>query len=256
MITVDLNADLGEDRLALSSGADEALLAVVTSANVACGGHAGDAASMRALVRIARRLGVAVGAHPSYPDRATFGRAAAGAGPAEIEAFVAAQAAALAAIAGGEGVRLSHLKPHGALYHAAHRDPAVAAAIAAGAARVDPGLALVGPAGSPALDAWRATGFRVAAEAFADRAYEPDGTLRARGLPGALLDDPPRAAAQAESIVLEGRVMAIDGTLVALEAVTLCVHADTPNALAIARAVRARLESRGVRVAPLFPRGT
>jgi UPF0271 protein len=241
--SIDLNADLGEDPHALAAGLDAALLDVVTSANVACGGHAGDETTMRAVVRLARERGVAVGAHPSYPDRAGFGREPMDLPPEEIEVAVAEQIAVLGNIARAEGVKLTHVKPHGALYHAAARSTqgraSVTHAIARAAARWSRELVLVGQAGSPALAVWRAHGFRVAGEAFADRAYEPDGSLRPRSQAGALLTDPALAAAQAVALAQAGT------------AETLCVHGDTPGAPAIARAVRAALLSAGIRTAAL-----
>ena len=233
--TIDLNADLGEDPRAPTL--DAALLDVVTSANVACGGHAGDAETMRAVVRLARERGVAVGAHPSYPDREGFGREPMDLPAEELEAAVGAQIADLGNIARAEGVELTHVKPHGALYHAAASRPSVAHAVARAAARWSRDLVLVGPAGSAALGVWRAQGFRTAGEGFADRRYEPDGSLRPRSRPGALVTDPAEAASQAVALAHAGTVQ------------TLCVHGDTPGAAAIARAVRAALERAGVRLA-------
>jgi UPF0271 protein len=235
--TIDLNADLGEDPRALAAGLDAALLDVVTSANVACGGHAGDETTMRAVVRLARERGVAVGAHPSYPDRAGFGRAPMDLSPDEMEVVVAEQIAVLGNIARAEGVKLTHVKPHGALYHAASSRPPVGHAIARAAARWSRDLVLVGLAGSAALKVWHAHGFRVAGEAFADRAYELDGTLRPRSDAGALLTDPALAAAQAVALAQAGNAQ------------TLCVHGDTPGAPAIAHAVRAALVASGFRLA-------
>lgn len=251
--TIDLNADLGEDPRALAEGLDAALLDVVTSANVASGGHAGDEATMRAVVRLARERGVAVGAHPSYPDRAGFGRTEIALTPAEIESTVAEQVAALGEVARAQGVALTHVKPHGALYHAAARRPAVAEAVARGAARWSRALVLVGPAGSTALAAWRALGFRAAGEAFADRRYEPDGALRSRALPGALLTEPEEAVHQALEVARDRRVTTADGGRWAVAAETLCLHGDTPGAPVLARAVRAALLGAGVRLAPLGP---
>jgi UPF0271 protein len=248
--SIDLNCDLGELPELIRDGTDDALMAIVSSANVACGGHAGDAASMEHTVRSALRHGVAIGAHPSYPDRAGFGRRELSATPAEVEAFVLAQVRALAAVAGGLGARIAHVKPHGALYHAAGRDAAVAAAIARAAAQVDPRLVLVGQAGSPMLATWRALGFRTAGEAFADRRYEPNGLLRARAHPDALITDAAAAAEQAVRIATGHGAVASDGSTIAVEAETICIHGDTPGAAAIARRVRSSLESSGFRVAP------
>jgi len=250
-LRIDLNCDLGESVARIVDGTDARLLDAITSANVACGGHAGDAGTMAAVVRLARARGVAIGAHPSYADRAGFGRDRIPMEPAEIEAMVAGQIQALRDVARAAGTELAHVKPHGALYHAAAENAQVAAAIARGAARVRSGLILVGSAGSQALRVWKDLGFDVAAEGFADRAYEADGTLRARSLPGALLVDATAAAAQALRIVRYGEAGAADGSVVPVAAATLCIHGDTPGADRIAQAVRAALESAGIRLAPL-----
>ncbi len=219
-MTIDLNCDMGE---LPDAALEEALMPLITSANVACGGHAGDAASMRRTVEMARRHGVAVGAHPGYPDRANFGRVEMALSAEQIAQTVYEQIAALAAIAG----RLSHVKPHGALYNVAAKDPVVARSIGEGAGRFGEGLVLVGLAGSAMLDVWRGMGFRTAAEGFADRRYEPDGSLRSRKFADALITEPNDAAAQALRLVSEGRVQ------------TICVHSDTPRAVEILAAVAA-----------------
>lgn len=242
--TIDLNCDLGEDPGAVSR--DEALMEVVTSVNIACGGHAGDDASMKRFVRAAQTRGVAVGAHPSYPDRAGFGRVPLRMKPEEIEAMAFEQVRALVRVAVAFGGRVVHAKPHGALYHAAAEHVEVARAVARGTERAAGRVALVGLAGSPGLEAWRAAGYPVAAEAFADRRYEGLG-LRPRGSPGALIDDPAAAAAQALSIA---RGEASLGAPAPIKARTLCIHSDTANALEIARAVRAALEAGGFVLAP------
>jgi 5-oxoprolinase (ATP-hydrolysing) subunit A len=244
---VDLNADLGEEPDALER--DTAILEHVTSANVACGGHAGDERSMRALARRCRDRGVALGAHPSYPDRAGFGRIDQDLAGAALEDALHAQIAALAEIAAAEGARLAHVKPHGALYHACARRGATAESFARAARAVSPRLVLVAPCGSAALALYRSMGFAVAAEAFADRHYEPDGRLRPRALPGALLERPADAAAQALRLALGRDLLLDDGTLLPAGAETLCLHGDTPGAPEIAREVRRALEAAGVRVA-------
>lgn len=247
---IDLSCDLGEDAGAPARDLD--LLRLVTSASVACGGHAGDEASMTAIVRAAAGLGVAVGAHPSYPDRAAFGRASLPMPPAAIEAAVAAQAAALAGVCRAHGVGLSFVKPHGALYHDAMRSPAIARAVALGTLHLSaPAPALVGlagPAGRGALAAWASMGLRVIAEAFADRLYLPDGSLAPREQAGAVIDDPAAAAAQAVRIAQGAGAVASDGTVVALAAHTICVHADTPGSVEVARRVREGLEAAGVAI--------
>jgi 5-oxoprolinase (ATP-hydrolysing) subunit A len=246
--TIDLSADLGEDPCSLAAGVDGRIMRYVTSANVACGGHAGDAEMMDAVVRIAVKRGVAVGAHPSYPDRANFGRVALALAPADLEAAVAQQIRALGDVARAHGVALTHVKPHGALYHAAGGDVAIAAVIARAAARWSRALVLVAQAGSAALAAWRDLGFAVAAEAFVDRRYEPDGRLRDRSRHGALLTDEPAVRAQALRLALGEGALAEDGTVVPARCDTLCLHADTPHAVDIARTVREHLTANGVAV--------
>jgi UPF0271 protein len=254
--TIDLNADLGEGFGAWSMGADAELLACVSSANVACGFHAGDPVVIDRTVALAVEKGVALGAHPGHWDLRGFGRRAIAAEPDEVERDVLYQTGALAAFARSHGARLVHVKPHGALYNQAASDPALARAIARGVARFDRGLALVGLAGSAAMrEAAKAEGLRFAAEAFADRAYEGDGRLASRRLPGALIDDPGRAALQALRIARDGVVVARDGSELALAADTLCLHGDTPGAAASARAVREALERAGVRVRALRAAG-
>jgi UPF0271 protein len=243
---IDLNCDMGE-----GCGADEALLPLVSSANVACGGHAGDEASMRETVRLARRHGVAVGAHPSYPDRAGFGRARMARTPDEVRADVAGQVRALAAICRAEAVPLVHVKPHGALYNAAAQDEALARAVALGARDVDPGLVIVGLAGSPLVAVVRALGLACAEEAFADRGYTARGTLVPRGEAGALVEAPDEVAARVSRMARARSVVAVDGSVVPVAADTICVHGDTPGAAALARAIRARLAADGVAVRAL-----
>jgi UPF0271 protein len=237
--TIDLNCDLGESPDRLRDGTDLALLDVVSSANVACGGHAGDEDTMAAVAHAAIERRVAIGAHPGYPDPANFGRVSIPMPPQRIESCVLEQTQTLQRIARAAGGRVTHLKPHGALYHDAMHNPEIARAIGDAARRADPALVLVAMAGSSALELWRSQGIRVAGEAFADRTYEPDGTLRARSRDGALITDPDLAAAQALRLVQHGTAQ------------TLCVHSDTPSALAIAREVRAHLEHAGVRIAAL-----
>jgi 5-oxoprolinase (ATP-hydrolysing) subunit A len=246
--SIDLNADLGEVPEALADGREEALLRLVTSANVACGGHAGDPATMAGVLALARRLGVSAGAHPGYPDRAGFGRDSLGLTPGEIELTVFEQVSELATVAERTGARLAHVKPHGALYNDAARDEAVAAAIARGVRRWSRATALVGLAGSPALRVFEAEGMHAVAECFADRVYEADGMLRPRKLPGSLITDPRRAADQAVSIAVNGVATAHGGQQVSILAETICVHGDGPTARLVAAAVRAALEAAGVAV--------
>jgi UPF0271 protein len=249
---IDLNADLGEGFGAWSMGTDEALVAHVTSANVACGFHAGDPAVIDRTVALAARAGVAVGAHPGHLDLRGFGRREIEALPAEVEADVVYQVGALAAFARAHAVPLTHVKPHGALYNQAARDEALARAIARGVARVSRELVLVGLAGSLAMRrAAAASGLRFAAEAFVDRGYDAAGRLVPRSRPGAVTSDPAAAAAAALRIARDHVVVAVDGAEVGVEAETLCVHGDNPQAVAIARAVREALAGAGVSVQAL-----
>jgi UPF0271 protein len=243
---VDLNADVGESYAAWTMGDDAALLPLVTSANVACGGHAGDPTVMDRTVAMCRRLGVAVGAHPGYPDLAGFGRRDLDLPADELRASLLAQLGALAAIAGARRVELRHVKPHGALYNRAAIDASLAGTVAGAVRSFSADVILVGPPGSALLEAADASGLRVAAEGFADRAYEPDGTLRSRRLPDAVHHDPSVAAAQALSIARDGRVRAASGELLELRIDTLCIHGDSPNAAATAAAVRAALQGAGI----------
>ena len=250
-VVVDINADLGESEESLSNGTDLELMRYITSANIACGGHAGNEQTMRQTLDAARTLSVAAGAHPGYPDRANFGRIESALSPDEIEASVLEQIASLAKVAESLGMHLVHVKPHGALYHAANKNREVALAIGRAATEINPRLVMVGQAGSPALEAWHSMGLRWAAEAFADRAYEPDGTLRKRTLPGALLDDPECAAQQAVSIAVKHSVVTTDGSELRVRADTICIHSDTPGSVAIAREVNQRLKAQRVLVRSL-----
>ena len=248
---IDINADLGESEESLANGTDFELMRYITSANIACGGHAGDERIMRETARMAKHLDVAVGAHPGYPDRDNFGRIESPMASAEIEATVRDQIAALAAVAESLGVRLVHCKPHGALYHAANKSTEVAAAIGRAVLEGDEQLVMVGQAGSSTLTLWESMGLSCAAEAFADRAYEPDGLLRKRTLPSALLEDPAKAAQQALDIATRHIAVATDGSELKISANTICIHSDTPGSVLIARAVNESLKKAGVRVRPL-----
>jgi UPF0271 protein len=243
---IDINSDLGESEESLANGTDFELMRYITSANVACGGHAGDENTMRETVRIAKQLNVAVGAHPGYPDRDNFGRLESAISAAEIEATVRDQIAALAEVAESLGVSLVHCKPHGALYHAANKSIDIAAAIGRAVLESDEQLIMVGQAGSSTLTLWESMGLSCAAEAFADRAYEPNRILRSRTLAGALLDDPTKAAQQALDIATRHVAVATDGSELRVAADTICIHSDTPGSVAIARAVNARLKQGGV----------
>jgi UPF0271 protein len=251
--SVDLNADLGEGfgRYRLTS--DPAVLALVTSANVACGFHAGDPVIMRETVTEAARRGVAVGAHPGYPDRLGFGRRHLDATPQECAAYVLYQVGALQAVCRAAGIRLRYVKPHGALYTRAARDAAVADAIARAVREADPTLVLLGLAGSELLRAAERAGIAAAAEAFVDRSYEPDGSLTPRDRHDALLDDPAHCADRAVRMVLDHMVLARDGTVLEVTPDSLCVHGDGPAAVQILAATRERLLAAGVTLAPFAP---
>jgi UPF0271 protein len=249
--TIDLNCDMGEIPEDVFGGAQESLMPFLSSVNVACGGHAGDEKTMRATIEQALRHNLAIGAHPGYPDRVHFGRFELRISPAEISDFVFEQVEMLAAIAGARGANVTHVKAHGALYNQAAREPAIAEAIAAGVARWSRDVRLVGLAGSRMLDVFRNAGFAVAAEAFADRRYEPDGGLRSRKLPDALVSDPAEAAKQAVRIAEDGTAIASDGSSLAISAQTICIHGDNPGSADVASAVAQALRRAGLSLAPL-----
>ena len=246
---VDVNCDMGESFGRWELGGDADVMPHITSASVACGAHAGDAQVMRRTLRLARAHGVACGAHPGFADLAGFGRREIPISPEEATDLVLWQLGALEALARAERVRLRHVKPHGALYNMAVRDPALAAALAHAVAQFDPALVFFGLAGSPMLDAGRAAGLVVAAEGFADRAYERDGSLTPRGVPGAVLHDLPVVVARAVRMVTESRITARDGSDIPLHVDTICVHGDTPGAARLAGGLRQGLEAAGVRLA-------
>ena len=247
---IDLNADVGESFGPWPMGDDARLIPLVTSVNVACGFHAGDPLTIERTIARAVAARVAIGAHPGYPDLAGFGRRDMDMPAAELEAAIVYQVGAVAAFARAAGTDLRHVKPHGALYNRAARDPELAEAIARAVRRCSVELLLVGLAGSDLLAAGQAAGLEVVAEGFADRAYEPDGSLRSRKLPDAMLG-PDAAAAQAVALVRDSAVTAADGTRVAIRPETLCIHGDGEGAVAIALAVRAALEAAGVEIAPV-----
>lgn len=247
--SVDLNADVGE-----GAGADEEIFACISSANIACGGHAGDERTIREAIRLAARFGVAVGAHPGYADRANFGRVEQRLSHAEVNLLVREQLAAVQHVAGVEGAPVRHVKPHGALYNQAAKDYPLARAIADAVAEVDSKLILLGLAGSELLRAGADAGLRVASEVFADRRYLADGSLapRSRGA-GALIENEDEAIAQALQMVREGTVQAITGELIAVRADSICLHGDSPSAANLARRLRAALDSAGMVVAAVSP---
>jgi UPF0271 protein len=236
--SIDLNCDLGE-----GAGHDAELMPLITSANIACGAHAGDEATMQAAVALAQKHGVAIGAHPGFADREHFGRRELPLTPDEVRKLVAWQIDALRALG-----PVWHVKPHGALYNMAARDAALAAAVASAVHAADPALVLFGLAGSELLRAGRALGLRVAGEVFADRTYQRDGSLTPRLRPDALIGDEAAAVAQVLRMVREGVVRATDGTEVPVAADTVCVHGDGPHAVAFARRLNVELRRAGVAV--------
>jgi UPF0271 protein len=246
----DLNADLGESFGTWKLGDDAGLMGVITSANIACGFHAGDPLTLRSACAMAASRGVCIGAQVSYRDLAGFGRREMDVPPAELTAELLYQIAALDGIARAEGSAVRYVKPHGALYHRVIRDPAQGGALVAAIRAYDPALTLLTKPDGRAAELARAAGLRVVSEAYADRAYAPDGTLVPRGQPGAVLTDPAEVAARAVTMVTEGTVRATDGTQVRLAAHSLCVHGDTAGAVLLARAVRGGLEQAGVTLAP------
>ena len=248
---IDINSDVGESFGAYHIGHDVGLMRSITSANVAAGFHAGDPSVLRQTIRSAKEHGVAVGAHPGFPDLVGFGRRELNVSAREAEDFVLYQVAAVAGVAAAEGVGLQHVKPHGALFNMAVHNAELAGAIARGVAAFDKRLILFGLPGSEILKAGRAAGLRVAAEVFADRAYEPDGTLASRKKPGTVIHDAEAVVARAIRMITEKNVVAIDGSIVALEADTICVHGDTPGSDDLAARIRAGLEKAGVTVRSL-----
>ena len=248
--SIDLNADLGEGFGAYRHDQDAELLELVSSANVACGFHAGDPLIMRTTVAAAVKNGVAVGAHPGYPDLLGFGRRDLGATPSEITAYLIYQIGALQAICHAAGTRLRYVKAHGALYNRAVVDRSVAAAIAEGVRSADRELTLLGLANSNLLTEGQAAGLRTAAEAFADRAYARDGSLLPRSQPGAVIHDVEAVVARTVRMASTGRVTSIEGDELNVPADSICVHSDTPGAIELLRAIRRGLADAGVEVVP------
>ncbi len=254
MASIDLNCDMGESFGAYTIGADEAVMASITSANVACGYHGGDPGVMRRTVQLARDAGVAVGAHPGFPDLVGFGRREMRMASQDVEDMVLYQIGALAAIAKREGVRLSHVKPHGALYNMAVTDKALAAAIVRAVVAFDPALIFFALSGSELARAADEVGLQVALEGFADRAYESDGSLTPRSRAGAVIHDVEAVVARALRMATEGVVTATDGSRLEMRVDTICTHGDTPGAQLLTRALRAGLERAGVAVAAVASR--
>lgn len=251
--TLDLNSDLGESFGRWVLGDDAAMLDHITSANVACGSHAGEPTTIRRCCEDAAKRGVAVGAQVAYPDLAGFGRRFMDVAPDELTDLVTFQIGALQALAQVAGTRVSYVKPHGALYNTVVHHQAQAAAVVRAVVEYDPSLPLVGLPGSEVLRLGRDAGLTVIAEAFADRGYTPEGTLVPRDQPGALLRDPGEVAERAVRMAVDGEVEAVDGTVIELAPRSLCLHGDTPGAVALARATRQALEVAGVELRAFAP---
>ena len=251
---IDLNCDVGEMPELLKDGSQEELMRHISSASIACGGHAGDAEMMQRTVEQALCHGVSVGAHPGYEDRPNFGRVALQLAPEQIASSVHRQILALENIAAKCGANIAYVKAHGALYNQAARNRNIARAIADGVRQWKPGVILIGLAGSVMLEEFRAAGFSVAAEGFADRRYEKDGSLRSREFADAVLHDPDQAADQALQIVKEHAVTTADGSSIPLQADTICIHGDTPAAITIAAAIHRKLTASGTTIRALTSR--
>lgn len=251
MYKVDLNSDLGESFGAYTIGLDQQVIAHVSSANVACGYHAGDPLVMDATVAAAKAAGVAVGAHPGYPDLMGFGRRNMVCTPKEVKAYIQYQMGALLAFTTAHGVKMQHCKPHGSLYNMAAKDMDLAMAIAEGVASVDRSIILLGLAGSLMLEAGRKVGLKVASEVFADRAYQADGNLVPRSKPGSVIHDKDEAIGRTVRMVTEGKVTAITGEEVSIDAHSICVHGDNPSAVEFVKNIRAALQAQGVQITPI-----
>jgi UPF0271 protein len=250
-VSIDLNADVGESFGPWPMGEDEELIPLVSSVNIACGFHAGDPLTIERTVALAIGGRCAIGAHPGYPDLAGFGRRDMAMSAPELEAALVYQIGAVAAFVRAAGADLHHVKAHGALYNLAGHDPGTAATITRAVRRVSPELVVYALPGSPLIEACQEAGLKVAVEGFADRAYEPDGSLRSRRHEDAVIDDPRAVAAQAVELAKGGGIAARDGTMLDIRPDTLCVHGDRPGAAQRARAVRDALEAAGIPVAPV-----
>ncbi|GGJ77803.1 UPF0271 protein [Anoxybacillus voinovskiensis] len=248
MARIDLNCDMGEGFGVYQLGNDEAIMDYVTSVNIACGFHAGDPLVMRKTVQMAIKKGVAIGAHPGFPDLLGFGRRAMRITPDEAYAYVVYQIGALSAFVQAEGGKMTHVKPHGALYNLAAKEPSLAKAIAQAVYDVDPTLILYGLAKSELIAAGKKIGLRTASEVFADRTYQQDGSLTPRNAPQALIADEQEAVAQVIKMVNEGYVRTLQGVDVPIQAETVCIHGDGPNALAFAKKLHETLQREGIEI--------
>ena len=237
---IDVNSDVGEFPHLLEDGTYYQLMDYITSINIACGGHAGDYNLMKAMIRMGIEKNVTIGAHPGYPDKENFGRKIMVMNPPDIMDTIMKQIENLFEIAVAEKTELQHVKPHGALYNQAAKSSTIAHAIGLAVKKIDPQLTIVGLSDSLMIDTWKEMGLNVAGEAFADRAYEADGSLRNRELENALITNPTQAAKQAMMIIKSGEIISMDGNILSINAQTICIHSDTPNALAIAKAVKNR----------------
>jgi UPF0271 protein len=255
MALIDLNSDLGESFGPWPMGDDVSMLAIVTSANIACGFHAGDPAGLLGVLREAASRDVSVGAHVGYRDLVGFGRRNMDPSSAELVADTIYQIGALQGLAKAAGTQIRYVKPHGALYNTIAHDASQAADVIAAIVAIDPALPLMALAGAQIVEQARAAGLTVVCEAFADRAYNPDGSLVSRSLDGAVIHDPQSIAARMLRLVREGRITAIDGSDIALQAQSICVHGDNPAAVAVARTVRETLVADGVRLQPFAGTG-
>jgi UPF0271 protein len=235
---IDVNSDVGEFPHLLEDGTYYQLMDYITSINIACGGHAGDYNLMKAMIRMGIEKNVTIGAHPGYPDKENFGRKIMVMNPPDIMDTIMKQIENLFEIAAAEKTELQHVKPHGALYNQAAKSSTIAHAIGLAVKKIDPQLTIVGLSDSLMIDTWKEMGLNVAGEAFADRAYEADGSLRNRELENALITNPTQAAKQAMMIIKSGEIISMDGNILSINAQTICIHSDTPNALAIAKAVK------------------
>ena len=246
MLFADLNSDLGESFGAYKIGADDKIIPLVTSVNIACGYHAGDPLVMQKSVALAKQYGVSVGAHPGFPDLLGFGRRNMNATPAEVKAYIQYQVGALSAFCRAAGVKLHHVKPHGAMYNMAGADYKLARAVAEAVAEIDDSLVLLALSGSEMIRAANEIGLPCASEVFADRHYEEDGSLRARSKPDSVIHDEEECISRVLRMVTEGKVTAVTGKDIDLRADSICVHGDTPEALAFIRRIRETLEKNGV----------
>lgn len=246
---IDLNCDMGESFGPYKLGFDEEIISYITSANVATGFHSGDPMWMAHTVKLAEEHSVAIGAHPSYPDLMGFGRRDMICTPEEIRNYIKYQVGALMAFV--EGHKLQHVKPHGALYNMASKDPKIARAVTEAIKELDPGLIIVVLAGTPWVEIAKKAGMKVARECFADRAFNPDGTLASRSMPGSVIEDIDEVVERSVRMVTEGKVKAIDGSVIDFEADTICLHGDTKGAVEMAKAVRKELQKAGVEVRPM-----